>query len=399
VPRSGAVREGTRLGGTPGGNLQALRKQEPNYIFQHMTLAEGKRFAGLLNEELQALEHTAKMRLFKAGQTIFRAGDPGDGFYLVETGRVIISAVVGHEARPLATIVAGEFFGEMALLDEAPRSATATAEEETRAFCIGREELLALLEQRPKLALNLIREFSHRVRALNQKYIDEILQAERLAMVGRFARTIVHDFKNPLNVIGLAAEMAVMDLATPAMRGQAQVRISRQVARMTNMLNELLDFTRNTSHQLSLASVNYAEYLAALGEEIGGEIAERQIQLHVETPLPAVVVQVEPQRLARLFYNLVNNAVEEMKSGGVIIVRASVRSGELVTEVEDSGPGIAPEMAERLFEPFATHGKQNGTGLGLSICKKIVEDHGGKISARSEPGKGATFVFTLPLAR
>ncbi len=364
-----------------------------------MTPAEGKRFAGLLNEELQALEHTAKMRLFKAGQTIFRAGDPGDGFYLVETGRVIISAVVGHEARPLATVVAGEFFGEMALLDEAPRSATATAEEETRAFCIGREELLALLEQRPKLALNLIREFSHRVRALNQKYIDEILQAERLAMVGRFARTIVHDFKNPLNVIGLAAEMAVMDLATPAMRGQAQVRISRQVARMTNMLNELLDFTRNTSHQLSLASVNYAEYLAALGEEIGGEIAERQIQLRVETPLPAVVVQVEPQRLSRLFYNLVNNAVEEMKSGGVITVRASVRSGELVTEVEDSGPGIAPEMAERLFEPFATHGKQNGTGLGLSICKKIVEDHGGKISARSEPGKGATFVFTLPLAR
>jgi signal transduction histidine kinase len=364
-----------------------------------MTPAEDKRFAGLLNEELQALEHTAKMRLFKAGQTIFRAGDPGDGFYLVESGSVIISAVVGDETRPLATIIAGEFFGEMALLDEAPRSATATAQVETRAFCIGREELLALLEQRPKLALNLIREFSHRVRALNQKYIDEILQAERLAMVGRFARTIVHDFKNPLNVIGLAAEMAVMDIATPAMRGQAQVRISRQVARMTNMLNELLDFTRNTSHQLVLASVNYAEYLAALGEELGGEIAERQIQLHIETPLPEVVVQVEPQRLARLFYNLVNNAVEELKSGGVITVRASVRSGELVTEVEDSGPGIAPEMAQRLFEPFATHGKQNGTGLGLSICKKIVEDHGGKISARSEPGQGATFIFTLPLSR
>ena len=80
-------------------------------------------------------------------------------------------------------------------------------------------------------------------------------------------------------------------------------------------------------------------------------------------------------------------------------IRAATRDNELVTEVEDTGPGIAPEMAQRLFEPFATHGKQNGTGLGLSICKKIVEDHGGKISARSEPGKGATFVFTLPLSR
>ena len=364
-----------------------------------MTPTEGKRFAGLLNEELQALEHTAKMRRFLAGQTIFRAGDPGDGFYLVESGSVIITAVVGKEARQLATIAAGEFFGEMALLDEAPRSATATAAEETRAFCIGRDELLALLEHRPKLALNLIREFSHRVRSLNQKYIDEILQAERLAMVGRFARTIVHDFKNPLNVIGLAAEMAGMDIATPAMRGHAQTRIARQVARMTNMLNELLDFTRNTTTQLVLASVNYADYVAALSDEISAEINERGMQLRVESPLPAVIVQIEPQRLSRLFYNLVNNAVEEMKPGGVITFRAIVRDTEIVTEVEDSGPGIAPEIAERLFEPFATHGKQNGTGLGLSICKKIVEDHGGKISARSEPGKGATFSFTLPLVR
>lgn len=365
-----------------------------------MAPAEEKRFAGLLNEELHALENTAKMRQFKAGETIFRAGDPGDGFYLVETGRVIISAAIGNtESRPLATINAGEFFGEMALLDDAPRSATAIAETDTRAFCIGRDELLALLEQRPQLALNLIREFSHRVRSLNRKYIDEILQAERLAMVGRFARTIVHDFKNPLNVIGLAAEMAGMDIATPEMRNHAQVRITRQVARMTNMLNELLDFTRNTSSQLVLASVNYAEYVGALGEEIGAEIAEREMALRVETPLPAVKVQVEPQRLSRLFYNLVNNAVEEMKPGGIITFRASARDGELITEVEDTGPGIAPEMAQRLFEPFATHGKQNGTGLGLSICKKIVEDHGGHISARSEPGKGATFIFTLPLTR
>lgn len=364
-----------------------------------MTPSEENRFAGLLNEELQALEHTAKMRRFRAGEAIFRAGDPGDGFYLVESGRVIISAVVGAESRPLATINAGEFFGEMALLDEAPRSATATADVDTRAFCIGRAELLALLEQRPKLALNLIREFSHRVRSLNQKYIDEILQAERLAMIGRFARTIVHDFKNPLNVIGLAAEMAGMDIATPEMRNHPQIRISRQVARMTNMLNELLDFTRSTSSQLVLASVNYAEFLAALGDEIGTEISERGMKLIVEPPLPVVVVQIEPQRLSRLFYNLVNNAVDEMRKGGSITFRASVLGGELVTEVQDSGPGIAPEMAQRLFEPFATHGKQNGTGLGLSICKKIVEDHGGSISARSEPGKGATFVFTLPLNR
>jgi len=364
-----------------------------------MPQPEEKRFAGLLQEELHALQHTAKLRRFLAGQTIFRAGDPGDGFYLVESGRVIISAAIGNsESRPLATVGPGEFFGEMALLDEAPRSATATAELETTTYCIGREEL-ALLELRPQLALHLIREFSQRVRALNRKYIDEVLQAERLAMVGRFARTIVHDFKNPLNVIGLAAELAGMDGATPEMRSHAQIRIARQVDRMTNMLNELLDFTRNTSQKLVLANVNYGEYLSALCEELATEIKERRMRLNVEQPLPAVMVQVEPQRLSRLIYNLVNNAVEEMPPGGTVTIRARVENGSLVNEVEDTGPGIAPEIAARLFEPFATHGKQNGTGLGLSICKKIVEDHEGKIFARSEPGRGATFVFTLPLTQ
>lgn len=365
-----------------------------------MSQPEEKRFAGLLQEELHALQHTAKLRRFLAGQTIFRAGDPGDGFYLVETGRVIISAAIGNsESRPLAAVGPGEFFGEMALLDEAPRSATATAELETTTYCIGREELLALLELRPQLALHLIREFSQRVRALNRKYIEEVLQAERLAMVGRFARTIVHDFKNPLNVIGLAAELAGMAGATPEMRSHAQTRIARQVDRMTNMLNELLDFTRNTSHQLVLANVNYGEYLSALCEELATEIKERRMRLFVEQPLPAVMVQVEPQRLSRLIYNLVNNAVEMMQPGGTVTIRARVEDGILINEVEDTGPGIAPEIAARLFEPFATHGKQNGTGLGLSICKKIVEDHEGKIFARSEPGRGATFVFTLPMSQ
>jgi signal transduction histidine kinase len=111
-------------------------------------------------------------------------------------------------------------------------------------------------------------------------------------------------------------------------------------------------------------------------------------------------VRVQPQRLSRLFYNLLNNAVDEMPDGGKILLRFVLRPdgrAELRVEIEDTGRGIAPEIAETLFEPFATHGKSHGTGLGLTICKRIVEDHGGRIWARSEPGKGATFCFTLPL--
>jgi len=359
-----------------------------------------KRFAGMLGEELQALEHAGQARAFEAGATIFSAGDPGDGLFLIESGRVLISAVVGHnEPRPLAVIGPGDFFGEMSLLDDAPRSATARAEVATNAFYLSREEFLQLLDRRPRLALNLVREFSNRMRALNQKYVDEIIQAERLAIVGRFAGTIVHDLKNPLQVIGLAAELACSERTAPPMRVKAQNRIALQIERMTNMLQELIEFTKPTGQRPTLAPANFARYMNALAEEIRVEIAERGVKLELGNPPPEVTVCIQPPRLSRLFYNLLNNAVDEMPDGGKIFLRFAVEDGAVRVEIEDTGRGIAPEIAQSLFQPFATHGKAHGTGLGLTVCKRIVEDHGGKISARSEPGKGATFSFTLPLAR
>jgi two-component system sensor histidine kinase DctS len=88
-----------------------------------------------------------------------------------------------------------------------------------------------------------------------------------------------------------------------------------------------------------------------------------------------------------------------MTEGGKITLRVLPKDTEVVTEIEDAGPGVAPEIAEQLFEAFATHGKAHGTGLGLSICKRIIEDHHGWISARNEPGRGAVFSFGLPIPR
>ena len=165
------------------------------------------------------------------------------------------------------------------------------------------------------------------------------------------------------------------------------------------MLNELIEFTKPSGQRPELSLVKFARYMTPLAEEIRTEIAERGVKLELGCPPPEVDVRIQPQRLSRLFYNLLNNAVDEMPDGGKIFLRFVVTAAELQVEIEDTGRGIAPEIAQTLFQPFATHGKVRGTGLGLSICKRIVEDHGGKISARSEPGKGATFTFTLPLAK
>jgi signal transduction histidine kinase len=330
---------------------------------------------------------------------IFSAGEEGDGLYLVDSGLVRISVKVGqNDQHPLAMIGPGEFFGEMAVFDEEPRSATAAAETDTKTFFLRRERFRQLLMEHPHLALKFAREFSIRARAFNVKYTDEIVQAERLAAIGRFASTIVHDFKNPLAIIGLAAELACSEDTSAPMRHFAQNKIARQVERMSHMLQELIDFTKPSGQRPTLRTLDFARYMNPLADEIRQEIADRGVKLVLEKPAPALQVRMDPQRLSRLFYNLLNNAVDEMPDGGKIFLRFIRDHKVLRVEIEDTGRGIAPEIAQRLFKPFATHGKQHGTGLGLTICKKIVEDHGGQIWAEaSEAGKGATFAFTLPL--
>jgi signal transduction histidine kinase len=112
---------------------------------------------------------------------------------------------------------------------------------------------------------------------------------------------------------------------------------------------------------------------------------------------PSVQLRIDPLRLTRVFHNLITNAADAMLSGGLIKIRFEQTGREIITELQDTGPGIAPEIQERLFQAFATYGKANGTGLGLSICKKIVLDHQGRIYGHNASGGGAIFGFSLPI--
>jgi signal transduction histidine kinase len=225
-----------------------------------------------------------------------------------------------------------------------------------------------------------------------------VVQAERLTLVGRFARSIVHDFKNPLNIIGISADMMAMGDATPDMRATARGRIRRQVDRLSNMISELLEFTRGGAAKVALARVDYGQFAKPLLEEIRQEIETRQVELVCEADPPAVGVRMDPKRLSHVFHNLAHNACDAMPDGGTLTCTFKVTEQELVTEMRDTGPGIAPEIATRLFEAFATHGKASGTGLGLSICRRILDDHQGTIEAENAAEGGAVFRFALPLA-
>ncbi|MEO6181505.1 MAG: ATP-binding protein [Verrucomicrobiota bacterium] len=355
-------------------------------------------FKNLTEPELARVRSAAREFTFAAEETIFKEGDPGNGLYIVKNGRVQISVVLNQAARVVLTrLNPGDLFGEMAVLDENPRSASATTETETILYFISREDLLLLLECIPRLSSFFVREMSQRLRDFNSRYVHETLQAERLSLLGRFASSIVHDLKNPLNIIGLASEIAGAETTSVALRRSARDRISKQVKRISGMLNELLEYARGSQPNMILVESDFASLVRSVVEELQPIADAKSVRLEFQNNPPALMLLINPPRLTRVFHNLIHNAIEMLPDGGTIFLRFTQEQTELVTEIEDSGPGIAPEIMDTLFEAFATHGKSHGTGLGLSICKRIVEDHRGRIYTRSEPRRGAILGFTLPL--
>jgi CRP-like cAMP-binding protein len=188
-----------------------------------VNLEASRLFCQLSPEELSALRLIARERGFGAGEKIFEEGDKGDGMYLVRDGLVEISTLVGPNVRRgLSRIAPGDMFGEMAVLDDKPRSARAVALKETAVYFFSREEILALLKRSPMLSHSLLREISLRLREFDRQYLREVLEVERLTVIGRFARTIVRDLKNPLSVLGTIADTVCLAQSTPEARQAAR---------------------------------------------------------------------------------------------------------------------------------------------------------------------------------
>jgi signal transduction histidine kinase len=355
-------------------------------------------FRNLDAAEMQALRGIAQERTYPAGTRIFAENDPGDGVYVIRDGQVEIAHLVGDRALCVfSKFGPGDFFGEMAVIDDLPRSATTTAVKETKVYFIPREGMAALLRRSPALSFKLLQEISKRLRDFNQHHLREIIQAERLATIGNFARSIVHDLKTPLTVINMATEIMSAPNAPLEIRRESYVRVRRQVKSITELIGDILDFTQSARVTTALPVLNYLEFIQNLFGELSAEAALKTVRLELENEAPDVKLSFDPHRVRRVILNLLHNAVDMMPEGGRIIFRFQNDGKKITTEIQDNGPGIAPEIANKLFQAFVTFGKEHGTGLGLSICKKIVEDHGGTISARNAPGGGAIFSYTLPV--
>jgi signal transduction histidine kinase/CheY-like chemotaxis protein len=213
---------------------------------------------------------------------------------------------------------------------------------------------------------------------------------------------VAHDLRNPLNVITTATELLLRRITDPAQRRHLD-RIVRSVQRADRLVRDLLevnaiegsgltiDKRRSEVVEVVLTAIESQQVLAANASVVLGTDLSPQ--------LPAVLA--DEARIQEVLENLISNAIKFNQPGGSVIVGAAKADGELRIWVRDNGQGIPPEHLPQVFDRFWQGVKRDrrGAGLGLAICRAIIDAHGGRIWAESEPGAGTTMSFTLPVAR
>jgi signal transduction histidine kinase len=332
---------------------------------------------------------------FGAGEVIFDEGTKGSSLMLVGSGRVLISKI-GRQGQQevLTTIEPNDFFGEFSVMDHGPRSARAIAMEPSLLGELDRPTFNQLIQAAPDiLPANFMRTVIERLRDSNSRFIEQLLQTERMTILGTMVSSIIHDFKNPMSAILSSAEFLERKAPTEPVQKLARI-IHGSATRMLQMSEELLDFARGTI-RLHPQPTSARRLLELLEEEILNQVRSPslKIEVHLET-IESLIV--DESRLVRCLANIVKNAKEAVGETGFVTIRVSDVDPNMHIAVSDDGPGVPDEIRGRIFEPFVTHGKKDGTGLGMAIAKSTVDAHGGRIWLESEPGKGTTFYLVVP---
>jgi two-component system, NtrC family, sensor kinase len=257
-----------------------------------------------------------------------------------------------------------------------------------------------------------LREWADRLETRVQQKTSELetahrgmLNSEKMASLGRLAATVAHEVNNPLFGMLTYARLTLKDIdridADPKVKARMRENveiIERESKRCGDLMKNLLSFSRQKAPQLTAVKVNTVAQHASRLMLHQFELSQISFVEELAEDLPEI--QGDPAQIQQVLIILLANASEALGQGGEIRVRTTpVGGGEGVAiEVRDSGPGVPPDLMEKIFEPFfSTKENQHRTGLGLAVAKGIVERHGGALTVESEPGAGAAFTVQLPL--
>jgi len=374
-------------------------------------------FPGIPVDEARTLIRSGAVNSYAEGSVLCREDMVESTFYILLDGEVKVTKrmnAAGMQERLLKTLGAGDFFGEMGLIQEAPRAATVTTTKPVRVLEIYKEDFEELLSSSASLSRALMQEVVSRLRANDTLAIEDLrIKAGELAVAYQklaeqeFARrefltTIAHELRTPLTAAGGFLKMMEMALAawtsgaTPVdgiQLANALRTASRNIEQIISLVNDILFVQEMELILPHFAAVEPAEVVRAALQRLEAQRAEQNVQIDVDIPDDLPALHGDALSLERAVGAVLDNAVKFSHPNGRVSVQAGKGNGCVWLEVRDHGVGISekalPHIFERFFHLDEVGGRLfRGAGLGLSIARQVIDQHGGELQVASRLGEG-----------
>ena len=374
-----------------------------------------KAFPGITPDEVQELISHSQVHSYPAGTVLCREDKIENIFYMILEGEVEVTKSINrNEARLLQTLSPGDFFGEMALIHNAPRAATVTAKTDLVALELDKESFDTVLKRSSSVALAMVHEISNRLRENDEMAIEDLrVRARELAQayqklaeqeVARreFLSNVAHELRTPLMAAsGYLQILQQGNVLTQQQLTQALDTVSRNVHQIVTLVNDILFLQEMDLVLPDFLAVDMGEVASTVLERYKSQAAARGIHLSLTEDRNLPPVLGDAKSLERALTALVDNAIKFSPKGGDVEIRLKKGDRQVFVTIEDHGIGISPNTRPRIFDRFYHLEKEaddlfGGIGLGLAITRQVIQQHKGTLDVESDYGKGSTFTMRLP---
>lgn len=370
-------------------------------------------FPGIKPNEIEELIAYSQVRAYPPGFVLCHENATEDRFYMILEGEAEVTKNINNnETRLLKTLGPGDFFGEMALIHNAPRAATVAAKSALTTLELDKAAFDRVLHTSSSIAMAMVSEISNRLRSNDQLAVDDLrMRASELAEAYQklaeqdlarreFLTNIAHELRTPLMVASGYLQMLQRGIVSGEQLAAGVDAVVRNVQRITTLVNDILFLQEMDLVLPEFQAVNMNEVAQSVLEKYASVAAKLSVDLRLIPNSNLPPVSGDAKSLERALMALVDNAIKFSPKGGVVEIRLNKKDDSILVAVEDHGIGIAPENMPRIFDRFYHLEKHEddlfgGIGLGLAIIRQVIEQHQGHLDVVSEPGKGSTFTVTL----